>query len=475
MHSEPVLAVGHRSGLSRKLSGLVPLPPAAAPTSPQNRPPTQSAQQSPGAAPFHDGGTWFPPLCEPRSFSATAQDGWSRQARSAVHTAPAQGRKGGNLEDENKSLREEIGRMQSATVDSFHRRPRAAIAGGGFRGPAGQGQRKCMCEELQARLAKTQALLIEARRTASKGSSGASRASTGAPPDLPGTSTPASVVETRDACAQASSLPAKPKLVAVETQTEAVDPPRRPQFEEAQTQAEPARSDVGQQAGVALGGTPADASSQTEPAAEPPSRCDSGCQTSAAATSAASVQTERPPFTSHVCTQTQAQPSRPTRSAESQANPSTRAVEAQTAPLQDDSARIEALLKEANANTAKLAQQVASLEEGVKVWREKATKQLLGQVNITILCPRAECNVNGHTVEMDGWNPEVLKREFEREVLPRFTRIFVEQAGEGGGSARTQAAQKASKEFAEAFRERLSSMLSAPTAESAVATKGGAG
>merc|ERR1712157_237478 len=122
------------------------------------------------------------------------------------------------------------------------------------------------------------------------------------------------------------------------------------------------------------------------------------------------------------------------------------------------------MLLEANDAAAKLSKHASALEEGVRVWREKATAKLLSQVNITIFCPRAECNVNGQSVEMDGWNPEVLKREFEREVLPRFTKIFVDQVDTSStssraASSREQAANKASQEFAEAFRQRLKVML----------------
>merc|ERR1719174_1861169 len=95
-----------------------------------------------------------------------------------------------------------------------------------------------------------------------------------------------------------------------------------------------------------------------------------------------------------------------------------------------------------------------------------------GQMNVTILCPRAECTVSGERVEMDSWNPKRLRDEFEREVLPRFTRVFVEEAEKSSGSkapkARSEAVDKAMQDFAETFRERLSAMLSAPNAAAAV-------
>ncbi|CAJ1443783.1 unnamed protein product [Effrenium voratum] len=55
------------------------------------------------------------------------------------------------LEDENKRLREELAKYQTEALER-HRRPMAAIAGGGFRAAASQ--RSCMCEVLKAKLAR---------------------------------------------------------------------------------------------------------------------------------------------------------------------------------------------------------------------------------------------------------------------------------------------------------------------------------
>merc|ERR1712187_39176 len=100
------------------------------------------------------------------------------------------------------------------------------------------------------------------------------------------------------------------------------------------------------------------------------------------------------------------------------------------------------------------------------------------QMNVTILCPRAECTVSGEQIKIDSWNPNRLREEFEREVLPRFTRVFVEEATDASKSskARSEAVDRAMQDFAETFRQRLSAMLAAPNAAAAVqavaATKG---
>merc|ERR1719414_257899 len=92
-------------------------------------------------------------------------------------------------------------------------------------------------------------------------------------------------------------------------------------------------------------------------------------------------------------------------------------------------------------------------------------------MNITILCPRAECNVRGEHLEIDSWNPELLREEFEKEVLPRFVRIFVQESEAGQAAvARPEAVDRTMQEFADVFRERLTAMLSAPNAAAAAAT-----
>merc|ERR1719375_2433683 len=128
-----------------------------------------------------------------------------------------------------------------------------------------------------------------------------------------------------------------------------------------------------------------------------------------------------------------------------------------------------------------LALEATKAQEEAKAFQHMAQSKAFGQMNVTILCPRAECTVSGERVEMDSWNPARLREEFEREVLPRFTKVFVEEsapgAPKGASKARSEAVDKAMQDFAETFRERLSAMLSAPNAAAAVqaaaATKGG--
>mmetsp|Transcript_32657 Transcript_32657/g.59950 ORF Transcript_32657/g.59950 Transcript_32657/m.59950 type:complete len:125 (-) Transcript_32657:48-422(-) len=120
------------------------------------------------------------------------------------------------------------------------------------------------------------------------------------------------------------------------------------------------------------------------------------------------------------------------------------------------------------------------MTEKAEAFQRMAQTRAFGQLNVTILCPRAECTVSGERVEMDSWNPARLREEFEREVLPRFTKVFVDEAsgttGQKTNRARSEAVDRAMQEFAETFRERLSAMLSAPNAAAAVqaaAAKGG--
>jgi len=76
--------------------------------------------------------------------------------------------------------------------------------------------------------------------------------------------------------------------------------------------------------------------------------------------------------------------------------------------------------------------------------------------------------VNGTRIEVDSWNPAKLRSEFEEQVLPRFTKVFVEETGENGAQAKPDAVKRTMEEFAITFRERLSAMLSAPNANAAV-------
>eukprot|EP00933_Yihiella_yeosuensis_P045663 TRINITY_DN4105_c2_g1_i1.p1 TRINITY_DN4105_c2_g1~~TRINITY_DN4105_c2_g1_i1.p1 ORF type:complete len:531 (+),score=123.59 TRINITY_DN4105_c2_g1_i1:120-1595(+) len=136
---------------------------------------------------------------------------------------------------------------------------------------------------------------------------------------------------------------------------------------------------------------------------------------------------------------------------------------------------VEASLKSSAAEAAKLRFEQRSVEEEIQrtredreAWQQMAQSTALGQMNITILCPRAECTVNGDKVDMDSWNPAKLRKEFEEKVLPRFTKVFVDDNQNNEPHARPEAVQRTMDEFASVFRERLSAMLSAPNAGSAV-------
>merc|ERR1711920_801297 len=136
--------------------------------------------------------------------------------------------------------------------------------------------------------------------------------------------------------------------------------------------------------------------------------------------------------------------------------------------------RIGALTSENTSVTSRLK----TLQEDAEIWRQASLKKSLGQMNITILCPRAECTVNGERIEMDSWNPAKLQAEFEREVLPRFANVFVEDSNDNAKKSRGRpgAVERTMQEFAEIFRERLAAMLSAPNAAaaaSAAATRAG--
>ncbi|CAK0880099.1 unnamed protein product, partial [Prorocentrum cordatum] len=195
------------AGAARTASAAARFPSLASRSPPGSRGQAPLPLPERGGAAWHaESSAWPPPLGEPHAFSgALSQDSW--RPRWSAKDPPARGGWAAALEDENRSLREEIGRMQSATVDSFHRRPMAAMAGGGFRGPC-KVTRKCMCEELQARLAKAQALLSESRRRSSRDPPAVARelSDPPLPPDPPaapgGAAAAAEATETRDAAVQ---------------------------------------------------------------------------------------------------------------------------------------------------------------------------------------------------------------------------------------------------------------------------------
>mmetsp|Transcript_37847 Transcript_37847/g.104039 ORF Transcript_37847/g.104039 Transcript_37847/m.104039 type:complete len:283 (-) Transcript_37847:135-983(-) len=128
-----------------------------------------------------------------------------------------------------------------------------------------------------------------------------------------------------------------------------------------------------------------------------------------------------------------------------------------------------AVVRGLRAELERLQTASESSEERVAELSNALTNKAFKQLNVTILCPRAECALRGECIEMDSWDPARLKAEFEREVLPRFTRVFVEEEGRTGVSTQ-EAAERIMQDFADVFRRRLSAMLSAPNAAAAYAS-----
>jgi len=476
------------------------------------------------------------------------------------------------LEDENRLLREELSRLQTTAIDSLHRRPMAAIAGGGFRGPTNNRQptpQQCMCESLRAKLAKIRQELREARgeqdsRWACPKEVRDSEAQTTPPKEevpvsfyQPPKTAPSPSGANRklalrcgslvDAATQSGMATAEATTQAASStchaeaqcETQAVSEMAElgvqvgsgiasPSDMETQTVSSAILQDAASQvvadaseAGVQAGSSsalPAEAASQTEALAN----VEAEVQCCAEATSAA-MQTEPAPGVSVACEvdfTSQAPKLRNSCSAASQTSPPTRsaaavqtvralrtAVATQATPTpisraekstQAEDDRLVAALKREAAQEARiddlegqlallsveneaLAAEKLKEKEKAEAFQHMAQTKAFGQMNVTILCPRAECTVSGERIEMDSWNPERLREEFEREVLPRFTRVFVEEADKnapkGASKARSDAVDRAMQDFAETFRERLSSMLSAPNAQAAVqaaaASKGG--
>ncbi|CAE7451243.1 unnamed protein product [Symbiodinium natans] len=106
------------------------------------------------------------------------------------------------------------------------------------------------------------------------------------------------------------------------------------------------------------------------------------------------------------------------------------AVQAEDSTAQDALERVKQLEAASAAEAGQL-----------QAWRDMAAAKALGKLNVTIVCPRAECNVNGVKVEMDSWRSEQLRRDFEDKaswirklqacefaswkVLPRFVQLIV--------------------------------------------------
>lgn len=518
---------------------------------------------APGPPPMYLESCFTPPP------SSAAERRGSFNGRRSVDCITPQSRgnphanEGQTLEDENRSLREELSRLQTTAIESLNRRPMAAIAGGGFRGPTNNQPKQCMCDSLRSKLVKIKQELREARdeqrfpsrslfpmethdaaaqtspnpqvppsyqppQTAPSSFKGAARllasavcqsSKTDAPTQTDGrfTAEAASqvVLSISDAEAQTAtfertelgvqagsgiSLPADvqtqtaPPPVLANTASQvvadaceaAVQAMPTPSDASAQTDALPAPTAAAEAEVQTVTVQAVAATMQTDP--PPASRdaacladipspskqaalklCSAACQTTAPARSSASTQTQKASKTAVAATQ--AAPPRGVDQA-------TQAEDERLEELLERDAKRETRLRELEARLLQLSNENDALKADCLKYKEQseafqhmAQTKAFGQMNVTILCPRAECTVSGERVEMDSWNPARLREEFEREVLPRFTRVFVEESVAGmpkGSKARSEAVDKAMQDFAETFRERLSAMLSAPNAAAAV-------
>jgi len=215
-------------------------------------------------------------------------------------------------------------------------------------------------------------------------------------------------------------------------------------------------------------------------------RCSSAFQTARPTTASTQVQTLGPPPASGERCSSASQTLRPTTASTfTQATPR-RSTDRSTQAEDREARRREAVLKtqladlEAHASDTavrklELEDELQREREGLEVWRSMAQKQTMGHIHVTILCPRAECTVNGVRVEVDSWNPAKIRQEFERDVMPRFARLFVDESGPGTvdkARLRPEAVERTMREFGDVFREKLSAMLTAPSPAAAAATNG---
>lgn len=439
------------------------------------------------------------------------------------------------LEDENRRLREELARYQTESLER-HRRPLAAIAGGGFRAmPAAP--RSCMCETLKVKLARCRAALHAAQRKNSLSwEQLESRFDLGEDqhtelPEMEALATEEAACQTEDQQTahvevQSSVLTAAAEVQASECYlfsdgTAQTDPVAEaqllPELEEKReltcqavaVQVTPTCLDCGVQREVSL----EHCASQTEVAVE-----DVAAQTEAMAQHSA-TQTEVPGLR-HFEVQTEVL-------ADAEMLPevavTTVSTEMQTVALEVKSmtsietqtsctasfaerfvqATVESICSSAQVSCAKtsaatqvekrktnhqatqaedssaveVAQRLKDLEDSVAAGAmakakelEMATSKAMSRLNVTILCPRAECTVNGSKVEMDSWNSARLREDFEEQVLPRFIKIIM---AEGETTSQTEIVQNTMEELGSIFRERLAALLSAPNATAAMAAAKG--
>jgi len=322
-----------------------------------------------------------------------------------------------SLQEENRELREALARLQ-AECTSLRKR-NISFVGGGFHAP----HRECMCETLRMKLAKLQRARI---------------------PE-----------------------PLEPRPVGVESasQTDAV----RDQLAVSEVVATCSKATqvcpevVEARCGIECGSMTADDACQTETGSvadggaqtELSSRAQS-CQVNLQAQgSDAQVQTETSTRTSAaVQTRCVLQVSvgvdpTPVRCADV-------ATQADDSTAEQRLAALAAAVRESEAC-------VRMAQEEIDSWRLMVHCQAWKHTNITILRPRAECVVNADRVVMERWDPTRLSEEVEREVIPKFTRVFAEVSvappNKSEPLPRCKPADIAMREFADAFRRKLASML----------------
>lgn len=444
------------------------------------------------------------------------------------------------LEDENRRLREEIARYQTESLER-HRRPMAAIAGGGFRA-APAAPRPCMCETLKVKLARCRAALQVARKNSSFSLEADLESRFELPEDIrademPEVEAPAlaaeaacqtevqHTVDTVDVEVQGSMLTAVAEVQATncccdsDAQTEppelaqAVQEPVQEQpsvCQDAAVQVVPSCLECGVQSEDFAEVTLQHAASQTEVAAE-----DSAAQTEVIAQHCA-AQTEAPALR-HCEMQTEMLPAKVAMvSTEMQTMlvvaevKSLASAETQTSTVSVEhsvQATIQSVCASAqvsctknsvatqvekrkvshqscqaeDSSAAEVAQRLKDLEASMvagqakakelEEWQQLATSKAMSRLNVTILCPRAECTVNGCKVEMDSWNSARLREDFEEQVLPRFMQIIM---GESETTSQSEVVQNMMEELGSIFRERLAALLSAPNATAAMAAAKGA-
>lgn len=436
--------------------------------------------------------------------------------------------------------RAEVQATMAATVPvAFRRRTMAAIAGGGFRGPQAAQPRQCMCEVLKSRLARAHAEIRELRCGSRQAPllpqvpleetwDVGVQTEGPEPPRVPGpcvASTREAGVQVRPPTQDAGTQGSQARALMVSAEVQAgpgleratagsqtaapvahTDVQTEPLPEPSPPAAPAAREtqEVDVQVDAPSPAAMSEASTQVESASSLESSVQAGCP--AALFCVTSSQTDAPPLLVEVgiqsegprpsvprvaTTQTETGP-RTARSVQTEAR-KIACMGVQVAPApgvdkgtqQDDpsSAEREAQLTKLDQRVKVLSTEASSLGEVARVskeegdtWKRLAQSQALGRLNITILCPRAECTINGDCVAMDSWDPERLRGEFEREVLPRFSKLFVEEetSGDNGSEPRARSAvvDRTMQEFADVFRKRLTAMLAAPNAAAAVAAAG---